>query len=97
MARHTWPPKNPGDVESYETDWTNALGEGETILGSTGAPDAGSDVVVVAQNIAPGTNVQVVKLSGGTVRTVPHVVVLGITTSAGNSPKRRVRIKVRNR
>lgn len=97
MPRNTWPPKNPGDVETYESDWTNVLGEGETILSSTAVPDTGSDVVVVAQNIAPGTNVQVVKLSGGTVRTVPHVVVLGISTSAGNTPSRRVRIKVRNR
>lgn len=97
MAKRNWPPKNPGDTETYEADWAGDLGEGETITGSTATVEAGSDVVVVQQNMVAGSTIQVVKLSGGTVRAAPHVVLLGITTDAGNTPHRRVRIKVRDR
>lgn len=95
MNNRIWPAKNSGDTETYEFNWAPYLGAGEAITASTAAADAGSDVVVVSQVMA--VNVQVVKLSGGTARATPHVVVLGITTNGGNTPHRRVRIKVRPR
>jgi hypothetical protein len=97
MHSRNWPAKNPGTVETYEFDWGGYLAEGEAILASTAVPDTGSDVVVDQQALVPDTNVQAVKLSGGTARAVPHVVVLGITTDMGNTPKRRVRIRIRER
>lgn len=84
--------KDPDAVLDYGFDWTAWLEAGETIATSTWTADEG----ITVGDSAIGTGTTKVWLSGGTDGT-EYLVTNEITTSAGRTDDRSIRVIVRER
>ena len=84
--------KDPESVLDYRFDWSAWLDEGETIVDHT--IDSNDGITVVSSSMT-GTAVTV-WLSGGTARQ-EYLIACLVTTSAGRTDERMMRIKVQHR
>lgn len=85
--------KDPSAVLDYVFDWSPWLADGETISSKTVTVDDGLDL----DSSSVTDTAVTVWLSGGESRTAAYAVACLITTSAGRTDERTMRIRVRNR
>lgn len=91
--------KDPGARLVYSMDWSEWLPTGDTLSTatytiSTITGDA-APIVKHSQGLT-GTTISYVELSGGTAKEI-YTVTASITTTDGNTDKRRFRLKVNDR
>lgn len=84
--------KDPGATLDYAFDWTDWLGDGETITGTSWTVPAGLNKV----SESASAYVSVCRISGGTVG-VNYTVTCQITTSEGEIDRRSLQLTVQNR
>ena len=90
---HTMPRKDPAADLAYEIEWTDWLGEGETIAAyEVTCPD---DTMTINDHEIEGDVIRW-RLSDG-VNGRDYLVTIEINTSAGNTDQRTVNIPVRDR
>lgn len=94
----SWPPKDPDEVLDYQIDWADPvdgprLVTGETLLTSVFSVASGSVTINSSAFVAGG--LATVWLSGGTAGTT-CAIQNRVTTSAGRTYEKTVRLRVRN-
>lgn len=84
--------KDPSDVLDYEVNWSKWLQAGETLAARTVTPDAG----ITVDSAVLGVDKVTIWLSGGTVGNT-YRIGCRITTTAGRTAERSIRITVEER
>jgi hypothetical protein len=89
-------PKDPHAELQYGVDWTDWLGDGDSITSATWAVESTATNAITLSNDVVFDNVTAVTVTGGSTGTI-YTVAVNITTAEEYIDTRRFRIKCENR